>query len=61
MPQAPRKPATTPNPDSIIDLTASSPPPAIKQEPNDTMTITDKGKGCMVYEIIDLTMDSDLE
>jgi len=55
----PRKPATTPNPDNIIDLTASSPPPAIKQEPNDTMSITHK-EG-MVDKIIDLTVDSDEE
>lgn len=57
--QTPRKPATTLNLDSIIDLTASSLPPTIKQEPNDTTTITDKGKRGMVDEIIDLTMDSD--
>ena len=57
--QTPQKPATTLNLDSIIDLTASSPPPTIKQEPNDTTKITDKRKRGMVDKIIDLTMDSD--
>jgi len=68
MPRTPQKLAATPHPDSFIDLTASSPtasspPPqaVIKQEPNDTMMVTGKGKGRRVDDIIDLTMDSDSE
>ena len=46
----------------VIDLTASSPLPVIKQEPIDNSGVTShKGKSRMAFDvdIIDLTMDSD--
>lgn len=46
----------------VIDLTASSPPPVIKEEPIDNSSMAgDNGKACVNFDsdIIDLTMDSD--